>query len=87
MMLAWFSSSLTIASSAPRMVSKRPPFQTPRGGGEHSGIVSEPEVVVGAEVQDFLSPDPDQGALRREDQPLPLLEPGLLDGGQFTADG
>ena len=26
MMLAWFSSSLTIASSAPRMVSKRPPF-------------------------------------------------------------
>ena len=69
-------------------LSPKPRFSSPRaGGGEHSRIVSETEVVVGAEVQDFLSPDPNESALRREDQPLPLLEPGLLDGSQFAADG
>ena len=43
------------------------------------GMIGEAEVVVGAEVDYFVAADRDGRALRRLDQPLALVETGLLE--------
>jgi hypothetical protein len=54
--------------------------------GPHQGrVVGEPEVVVGAEVEDLMAAHRDVGALRTLDDPLALPEPGLADGIELAA--
>lgn len=51
--------------------------------GDDLGVVGEPQVVVGAEVEDLTGAptggDGDGGGLRGADDPLGLLEPGVAD--------
>src|SRR5262249_49569672 len=52
--------------------------------GPHRGMVGEPEVVVGAEVDHFVIARVDECTLRAGDHPLALVEPLLAEGGEVT---
>src|SRR5262249_6293497 len=54
------------------------------GGGPHLGMVGEPQVVVGAEVDHVVIARVNERALRPGDHPLALVEPLLAQAGEVT---
>ena len=50
------------------------------GGGDDFGVIGQPEVIVGAQIQHrLLIEHADAGLLRRGDNPLALEEAGVAD--------
>jgi hypothetical protein len=49
----------------------------------YGGVIREPQIVVGTEVQDGALSDPDFGILRSEQLSLALIEPGGSNVGQL----
>ena len=71
---------LRAADEAHRRHPEAPPLERVTGRLDHGRVVGEPEVVVGAEVEQRAHPlDLDVGRLRRLEHELALVEPRLSE--------